>query len=54
LKIAEGQSAHWVAQHRLLKPRDPDTVYNWLNIYEAEGIAGLQTHQQSSNRREYL
>lgn len=54
LKIAAGQSAHWVAQHGLLKPRDPDTVYNWLNIYEAEGIAGLQAHQQGGNRRGYL
>lgn len=54
LKIAEGQSAYWVAQHGLLKPRDPDTVYNWLNIYEAEGIAGLQAHKQGGNRRGYL
>lgn len=54
LKIAAGQTAHWVAQAGLLKPRDPDTVYNWLNIYEAEGIAGLQTHQQGGNRRGYL
>jgi hypothetical protein len=54
LKIAEGQTAHWVARHGLLKPRDPDTVYNWLNIYEAEGIAGLQTHQQGGHRRGYL
>ena len=34
LKIAEGQSAHAVARHGLLKPRDPDTVYDWLNWYE--------------------
>jgi len=27
LKIAAGQSAHAVAKHGLLKPRDPDTVY---------------------------
>jgi len=54
LKIAAGQTAHWVAQAGLLKQRDPDTVYNWLNIYEAEGIAGLQTHQQGGNRRGYL
>jgi len=54
LKIAEGQSAHWVALHGLLKPRDPDTVYNWLDIYEAEGLAGLQAHQQGGNQRGYL
>jgi hypothetical protein len=54
LKIGEGQSAHWVALHGLLKPRDPDTVYNWVDIYEAEGVAGLQAHQQGGNRRGYL
>ena len=42
LKIAEGQSAHAVALSGLLKPRRPDTVYEWLDRYEAEGIAGLE------------
>jgi len=51
LKIAAGQSPHWVAQQGLLRPRDPDTVYGWLNIYEAEGIAGLQDHQHGGPRR---
>jgi winged helix-turn helix protein len=51
LKIAAGQSPHWVAQQGLLRPRDPDTVYGWLDIYEAEGIAGLQDHQQGGPRR---
>lgn len=41
LKIAGGQSPHAVAQHGLLKRRAPDTVYDWLNRYEAEGLAGL-------------
>ena len=54
LKIAGGQSPHWVALHGLLKPRDPDTVYNWLDIYEGEGITGLQAHQQGGHHREYL
>ena len=54
LKIAAGQSAHWVALHGLLKPRDPDTIYRWLDIYEAEGIAGLQAHQQGGNHRGHL
>ena len=54
LKIAGGQSAHWVALHGLLKPRDPDTIYRWLDIYEAEGIAGLQAHQQGGNHRGHL
>ena len=41
LKIAGGQSAHSVALHGLLKPRDPDTIYSWLDIYESEGVAGF-------------
>jgi transposase len=41
LKIAEGMSSHAVSQHGLLRQRKPDTVYEWLNRYEAEGIDGL-------------
>jgi transposase len=42
LKISAGQSAHAVATQGLLKKRDSDTVYEWLDRYEAEGVAGLQ------------
>lgn len=38
LKIAAGMSPHAVARHGLLKPRHPDTVYDWLNWYEREGF----------------
>ncbi|MCB0192196.1 MAG: helix-turn-helix domain-containing protein [Anaerolineae bacterium] len=41
LKIAGGQAAYAVAQQGLLRPRQPNTVYEWLDRYEAEGIAGL-------------
>ena len=41
LKIANGQSPHWVARHGLLVARDPDTVYRWLDRYEAERQAKL-------------
>ena len=41
LKIAEGQSPHRVAKSGLLKTRDPDTLYAWLDRYEADGVAGL-------------
>jgi hypothetical protein len=51
LKITQGYAPHWVARQGLLKQRDPDTVYGWIEIYEAEGIAGLQTHQQGGPRR---
>ena len=41
LKIAEGVSARQVALDGLLKPRKPDTVYDWVERYKTEGIAGL-------------
>lgn len=41
LKIADGQSAHHVARHGLYRPRDPDSLYSWLDRYQAEGLAGL-------------
>ena len=54
LKIAEGKSPHWVARQGLLKERDPDTVYNWMNIYQAEGLAGLVARQHGGARRRDL
>lgn len=41
LKIAEGQSGLWVAEHGLLKSRSSDSVYRWWKRYWTEGIAGL-------------
>jgi hypothetical protein len=46
LKIAQGQSPHWIAQHGLLRERDPDTVYAWLSRYHREGLAGILGHRQ--------
>ncbi|MGF1581095.1 MAG: hypothetical protein ACFCD0_17150 [Gemmataceae bacterium] len=40
LQIADGRSAHRVAQEGLLKPRAPDTVYGWLDAYQANGLDG--------------
>jgi len=54
LKMAEGQTPHAVARQGLLKPRDPDTLYGWLEVYEAEGVAGLLAHQHGGNRRRAL
>ena len=51
LKIARGKSAYWVSQHGLLQKRDPDTVYNWLNIYQTEGLVGLIARQHGGYRR---
>jgi transposase len=41
LKIAAGQSGLQVAQHGLLKQRKGDTVYGWVQRYQAQGSAGL-------------
>jgi Winged helix-turn helix len=51
VKIADGLSPHAVARGGWLRGRDPDTVYGWLNAYEAEGLAGLRAHQHGGPRR---
>jgi hypothetical protein len=54
LKIASGKTAHWVARNGLLKPRDPDTIYTWLDIFERQGVEGLIKRTQGQNRRRHL
>lgn len=54
LKIADGASAHAVARQGLLKPRDPDTLYAWLDRYATEGLAGLTAHRHGGYRRSRL
>ncbi|MBV9021402.1 MAG: helix-turn-helix domain-containing protein [Chloroflexi bacterium] len=45
LKMAEERlSALEVAQHRLLKRRDDNTVRSWLRRYLHEGLTGLLVH----------
>lgn len=44
LKIAAGQSPHAVSQQGLYRPRDPDTVYAWMDRYLREGFQGLRIH----------
>ena len=51
LKIAAGMSPHAVAQGGLLRLRDSDTVYGWLNSYEASGLTGLIERQHGGARR---
>jgi transposase len=41
LKVADGMSPHAVAKGGLLKERDPDTVYNWVFSFDANGIKSL-------------
>lgn len=54
LQIAAGATPHAVARQGVLKPRDPDTLYGWLQRYEEEGVAGLLAHQQGGDRRRGL
>jgi hypothetical protein len=54
LKIATGDTPHRVARVGLLKARDPDTVYGWLDDYDLEGLAGVIGHQQGGPHRERL
>ena len=54
LRSAAGETAHAVARQGVLKPRDPDTRYGWLHVYEEEGVAGLLAHQQGGDRRRVL
>lgn len=49
-KIADGRTPHGVVQNGLLRPRDPDTVYGWLAIFNAEGVQGLEAHQHGGYR----
>ncbi|MGF1580596.1 MAG: hypothetical protein ACFCD0_14640 [Gemmataceae bacterium] len=51
LQIADGRSAYRVAQEGLLKPRDPDTVYGWLDAYQVSGLDGLRDRQHGGDRR---
>lgn len=41
LQVADGRSGRWVALNGLLKRRQPDAIYEWLDRYEAEGVEGL-------------
>lgn len=46
LSIADGASPHAVARQGILKPHAPDTIYDWLDRYEARGSAGLIQQQR--------
>lgn len=41
LKIADGAIPSRVARDGLLRSHHPDTIYDWLNRFEHDGIAGL-------------
>jgi hypothetical protein len=54
LKIADGHSPYAVTRAGLLRRRDPDTVYAWLDHYLEEGLPGLFAHQHGGDRRDCL
>jgi hypothetical protein len=54
VKIADGQSPYAVARHGLLRPRDPDTVYAWMDFYQDQGLCGLLDHLHGGRRRDGL
>ena len=41
LQVADGGIASRVAAAGLLVPRDPDTVYGWLDRFAERGVVGL-------------
>lgn len=53
LQVASGRSGRWVAHHGLLKQRQPDTVYGWLDRYETNGIEGLQMDEGRGRKASY-
>ena len=53
-KIAAGQSPHAVARQGLLRPRDPDTVYSWLDHYQRLGLRGVLEFQHGGAHRRCL
>jgi hypothetical protein len=38
----------------LLRVRDPDTVYAWLDYFQADGLPGLLAHLHGGRRRDGL
>lgn len=54
LKIAAGQRPSWVARHGLLQPRDPDTIYGWLDRYQTHGLVGILGFRHGGPRRRGL
>jgi hypothetical protein len=51
LQIAAGQPPAVVARTGLLKPRDPDTVYAWLDNYLAANIPGVMFIRPGRGRK---
>jgi hypothetical protein len=53
VKIADGLAPPAIARQGGLRLRDPDTVYAWLDRYQADGLAGVLAHQHGGDRRSW-
>src|SRR5947209_3780361 len=53
LKVASGIPAAQVARMGLLRPRQPDTVYRWLNAFQAGGVEGLKVKPGAGRKAAY-
>ena len=53
LQVAAGRSGRWVACNGLLRQRKPDTIYQWLDRYEATGLAGLPIEEGRGRKAAY-
>ncbi|HEX4945286.1 MAG TPA: hypothetical protein VFZ34_01315 [Blastocatellia bacterium] len=54
LKVAAGMSPHAVARHGLLRPRDPDTIYEWVTWYERLGFFSVEHFRHGGAHRRSL
>jgi transposase len=53
LKVADGQIAAHVARSGLLRVRDPDTIYSWLDRFQVYGLAGLSIRSGRGRKRRF-
>ncbi len=53
LKVADGKPLKEVAQHGLGKPFSQDTLSDWIDQYEAEGLDGLRVHPGRGRKPAY-
>src|SRR5260370_42301407 len=51
LKIAAGAPPPAVARRGLLRPRRPETVWQWVERFTAHGVAGLLTIRPGRGRK---
>ena len=54
LKVAAGMSGLQVSQAGLLKQRDPDTIFRWVQRYRTEGIRGLEIRAGRGRKPRYF